>query len=976
MQVRRKFVNLLTMVSVTLMPLAFVFSSYVEAGTVGVYEWTKTVGGSGDEAVFGVYNALDSSGNIYYVGTFEGTVDFDPGAGSDSRSGGGAFITKLNSAGQYQWTNVISVTESYVNIIVMAVDIGNSDDIYITGYFSETVDFDPSASSDNKTSNGHNDVFVSKYDSSGNYEWANIVGGISDDRGNTIKIDSNENVLVGGSFSSSTVDFDPGAGVDMLGGGGGFVSKYDSNGGYLWTKIPILGNSYYENVNSIGIDSSDSIVLGGKFQGTKDFDPSSGTDEKTSNGGYDIYYSKYNSSADYLWTKTFGSSSDDWLGSIMIGSSDSIYVVGDFSGTVDFDPGAGTHELTSNGKKDFFLSKYDSTGVFEWANSVGGNDHDSASGVFNDENIFLIGHFGDTVDFDPGTGTDIRTANTSSSTGSDIFVSKYDSSGNYEWTNTIAGTWYQYGSSLSVSSLGELYLSGTFDQTVDFNPGAGTDNRISNGESDVFISKYKDTEEVSITGFGEGLQLEDQGTGLDVSNESAYINGPNRTIILRSTEGWLISEVEVDLTESRDWGGGATTVTGDIDLSTGKSVVANLTTAPGTAATHTLYVPKLLDQNQVWICPNAGALAEITDDCSGGYALIEADSNVEITSEGGQDYWRISGLTGTGGLGVDTSGTPNMRVELADEATSAADDVEVWFDTPTDLTANSLINVVYETDFTGGGSLTAGDVDIYCDADGVEGSETLLTNASLTSLESGKFEIDLGIDTCSDWIKIDIDGDNGNHLTTPGTPGNYSWGVVTDAGGDGIDDDSGAVLAYVANENDVTVTAKVPPVIDLEVYEDNTTDLGGLAPGNPNTCTLGTLTLSQIKTCSYYLGTSTNNLGGMMVSVVGSDNGTLTNGSHSFTKATGVNLTAGTEGYGFYLSDQGSLSSNLTVLNTLDSQTSGVPATETGFFQISTNHDAYSDASQRVQVTHEAAMTQDTETGSYSHTVTYYGYSI
>lgn len=184
------------------------------------YEWTKTFGGSLNDNSHSV--SSDLSGNVYVAGTFKDTVDFDPGTGTDIHSSHGkhdVFVQKLDANGNFQWAKTFGSTESdYCHGIT--TDAANN--VYITGIYQLSVDFDPSSGIDTITSNGQSDVFLHILDENGNYQGAKTFGGLSYDSGVVLAIDNSNNIFLSGVFSSNTVDFDPGNGVDTLSTNGSY----------------------------------------------------------------------------------------------------------------------------------------------------------------------------------------------------------------------------------------------------------------------------------------------------------------------------------------------------------------------------------------------------------------------------------------------------------------------------------------------------------------------------------------------------------------------------------------------------------------------------------------------------------------------------------------------------------------------------------------------------------------------------------
>jgi len=389
-------------------------------------------------------------------------------------------------AQDYVWAkNVGSTGGQESGQSIVADGKGN---IFITGYFSGTVDFDPGVGTSNLTSVGSIDVYFAKYDTNGNLIWAKSLGGTNQDLGASLAVDASGNVYITGYFSG-TVDFDPGAGTSNLTSAGlddVFFAKYNSNGDLLWAKN--IGGSSFDYGEAIILDNSGNIYLTGFFQNTVDFDPGAGTFNLTSRGGEDIFFAKYDSNGDLVWAKNVGGTDSDRAFSIALDGSGNIYITGRFQGTVDFDPGAGISNLTSIGILDAYFAKYDNDGNLVWAKSIGGNSGDQGRSIVvdNSGNVYLTGSFNNTVDFDPGAGT----TNLTSEGASDVFFAKYDTNGSLTWAQSIGGTDFDQGNSIAVDVSGNVYLTGFFKNTVDFDPGSDITNLTSEGGNDVFFAKY------------------------------------------------------------------------------------------------------------------------------------------------------------------------------------------------------------------------------------------------------------------------------------------------------------------------------------------------------------------------------------------------------------------------------------------------------------------------------------------------------
>ena len=352
--------------------------------------------------------------------------------------------------------------------------------VYTTGYFSGTADFDPGPGTYNLSGTG---TFISKLDVSGNFVWAKQFEGAY---AASIALDANGNVYTAGSFSN-TVDLDPGAGMYNLICAGFrdiFISKLDGSGNFIWAKR--IGGVSVDEAKSITVDINGNIFTTGYFGNQVDFDPGPGTYNLLC-FGYGIFVSKLDSSGNFVWTRDMGGNNDDYGFSIALDSSGNVYTTGTFMNTADFDPGTGVYDLIADSVyiDDIFISKLDASGNFVWAKKFGGKMFEYVNSITIDVggNVYTTGAIYDTVDFDPGPGT-------YNLIGNGAFVSKLDASGNFLWAKIIVESNSANGYSIITDAIGNVYTTGFFTDTADFDPGIGTYNLISGAyDGDVFISK-------------------------------------------------------------------------------------------------------------------------------------------------------------------------------------------------------------------------------------------------------------------------------------------------------------------------------------------------------------------------------------------------------------------------------------------------------------------------------------------------------
>lgn len=384
----------------------------------------------------------------------------------------------------YQW--VRTAGSSTIDIInsVKADGMGN---IYCTGQFQGVVDFDPGPGTSTLSSFGSYDAFVSKFNSAGVLQWVKQIGGINQDVGNSIDIDNSGNVLIVGNFRD-VADFDPSAAVFNLTPQNTdvFVLKLTSSGNFVWAKK--FGGINYEYGKGISVDNLGNILTTGSFENTVDFDPGTGSYNLTAPGSAsDLFVSKLDPNGNFVWARRIGGTNGDEGRGVDCDGLGNVLIAGITIGTVDLDPGTGvfTHAGSS---ADGITIKLDGSGNFLWANAIGagGNDEEYGVSVDAQNNVVVSGIFNGTVDFDYSTSGSFTIT---SSGGIDSYVCKYNSSGGFIWAKPFKGTGTEYALSLTTGAYNDVYVSGSFFGTTNFDSGVSNYTLSSTGGFDAFAAK-------------------------------------------------------------------------------------------------------------------------------------------------------------------------------------------------------------------------------------------------------------------------------------------------------------------------------------------------------------------------------------------------------------------------------------------------------------------------------------------------------
>jgi protein involved in ribonucleotide reduction len=460
------------------------------------FSWAMSFGNSNTDAGKAVW--VDADKNIYTTGTFVGQVDFDPGidqvflnSPSNTRH---VFVQKLNVNGQLEWIKGFGGANAGISIDIFDITVDGSGNVIVSGEFLGTADFNPGPQDSLITSVGNTggispnnmkNPFVVKLDVDGNFVWACGLGATSAAQAGggdatTVITDNNNDIYIGG-WIYGTLDFNPGAGQNTYSAasslGSGFLVKLSANGIYSWASI--IGSG----INDTRVRQDHIYVTGASFQGINSINHLIVRKMEIADGSL-------------VWEKTVFGNSFAVGRSLYLDDKGNVISTGSFDGvSTDFNPGAGPDSvlLLNSANGTAFIQKLDSSGVFKWAKNFNATTSSIVAGY--NGNIYTTGSFSGTADLNPGPGPD-SVFNLMSTSGNDAFIQKLDSSGSFVWAGQFGVNGNETGHSITVDDLKNIYVSGQYTGTQDFDPGTGV-NSVANQSSvsnspDIFLVKLND----------------------------------------------------------------------------------------------------------------------------------------------------------------------------------------------------------------------------------------------------------------------------------------------------------------------------------------------------------------------------------------------------------------------------------------------------------------------------------------------------
>lgn len=432
------------------------------------YAWALSEGGNGLDV--GKAVRFDQSGNVIVCGDIAGNPVF----GGVLQTGNGlsdGFVAKYNSDGQLQWFRLvggIGVDKC------TAVALDAADNIYVCGYFEDTM----RVGNYGVRSKGASDIYVCKFNASGEVQWLKSYGGVTSDLAFSIAVNNNGEPFVCGTFGVS-IQF----GNTTLTAASpvqSFIVKLKSDGNTDWAIKPVSSNNH--TTNSLTLLPNGNLAVAGYYSLALEIN---GVSVQSSSANYDIFLCSMQQNGTVNWLKKAGGSYDDVSAALSNDAQGNLFLCGNISGFASFDD---VH-LSNAGYTDPFIAKYDSNGNCLWARSGEGLDLDLANGIACDiqGNVYATGMYENSITFSGQTisGYDQR----------QLFMVSYDTQGNLRWVKDAGGSGTDCGMAINADGSGNVYLTGYYTYLAQFDgitlPAAGL--------QDVFLAKYRQ----SVSGISE-----------------------------------------------------------------------------------------------------------------------------------------------------------------------------------------------------------------------------------------------------------------------------------------------------------------------------------------------------------------------------------------------------------------------------------------------------------------------------------------
>ena len=472
---------------------------YAQSDTA-YWKWARTPSDTGPFIQEGGFIATDHNDNVFITGTFANLMRFDTTILAGISGGGlNVFIAKYSPSGQVLWARDAS-SASQTRITPTGIATDQKGNVFVTGFFQYgTLSFNGITLPG--TPSAYENLFIVKYDSSGNFLWAKD-GGQTQSQSSGIATDNMGNAYISGWFKNDSFPLGNTTLYSVWGiyQEAFFTAKYNPQGNVIWAKGAsddtynfglTIASDRYENIYVSGDFLADSIRFGNQTIYSQD----------TAISDLHPFTLKYDSAGSLIWAK------EGIGGAVSCDKNGNIYVIQGFNGDSLTIGTITLYNIIPN-YGTYFIAKYDSLGTIRWAKKIGSGKYILPFSIAaNDVNglIYITGSWSGLVDSIVFDSTVLHLPPRSTDP---MFILAYDISGNVLCGAALASGGDDQ-NSVCTDIEGNAFITGDFILTGDsaFVIGAdtffwGPDAFVTNGSEKVFTAKFNCNQKTE-TGIGQ-----------------------------------------------------------------------------------------------------------------------------------------------------------------------------------------------------------------------------------------------------------------------------------------------------------------------------------------------------------------------------------------------------------------------------------------------------------------------------------------
>jgi gliding motility-associated-like protein len=439
-------------------------------GQVPTWQWANSAVSPNNEVSNDVWHD-NTTGNVYIGGYYEGGLSAVYGTTFSSTYGGkDAFIGKYTNLGVLVWAIRIG---GGGNEEIRGITTDPSGNIYVTGYFSGTCDFDPSGTTANLTALGSQDAFLAKYSPSGSLLWKVKIGGSNSDDCYRVHCDGSNLFLAGyyeGACVFNSTDASTKVSFATQAQNNFFGVKYNFTGVAQWA---VSGGSTKDDIGFNVVADASNVYFTGIYYNNLTMYDASGTSTIAlqQNGGSskpDMFVVAYTQAGGHFWQTNAASNEDDYSTGLAQDAT-GLYICGSIKGNASFPYPSPIFTKACVGGTDVFLAKLlKANGVYQWVSSEtgsGSGDEAARCVKYNALNntLLMTGYFKNSLNFTAYGGSTLISAGNE-----DVFLASFTTNGNYQWITTAGSTGSELVNSSCIDNLGNVYLAGEYGTSISF----------------------------------------------------------------------------------------------------------------------------------------------------------------------------------------------------------------------------------------------------------------------------------------------------------------------------------------------------------------------------------------------------------------------------------------------------------------------------------------------------------------------------